>query len=313
MSVAEPYIDAHSHIWTPDLGHYPLADGFGVADMKPASFTAEELLKVCRPAGVGRVNLIQMSYYAFDNRYMTDMIKLYPDRFVGTGIVDPLAADPDLAMSALAPKGVRAFRIQPYFSKQPPAHWLEPVGYKAMFAEAGRSKQALSCLIDPDGFAEVDRMCTAFADTPVIIDHLGRIGVDGTIRNEDVAALCKLASHKNMYVKVGAFYALGKKTPPYDDLGPMIKQVVAAFGPRRCMWESDCPFQVVDHSYEQSLALIRDRLDFLTAEDKAWLLTKTAETQMPQPPDQVPARPDASYPPPKQLAPSLPSTGQNLK
>jgi hypothetical protein len=33
---------------------------------KPRSFTAEELLATCRPHGVGRVNLIQMSYYRFD-------------------------------------------------------------------------------------------------------------------------------------------------------------------------------------------------------------------------------------------------------
>ena len=60
--------------------------------MQPKSFTAQELLATCRPAGVGRVNLIQMSYYGFDNRYMLDMIKLHPDRFVGTAIVDPLVS-----------------------------------------------------------------------------------------------------------------------------------------------------------------------------------------------------------------------------
>jgi predicted TIM-barrel fold metal-dependent hydrolase len=59
----EPYIDAHSHIWTPDVAHYPLGNGFNVEDMKPPSFTAEELLATCRPCGVGRVNPIQMSFY----------------------------------------------------------------------------------------------------------------------------------------------------------------------------------------------------------------------------------------------------------
>jgi predicted TIM-barrel fold metal-dependent hydrolase len=273
----EPYIDAHSHVWTPDVHHYPLAPGFKVEDMKPRSFTAEELLAQCRPSGVGRVNLIQMSYYKFDNSYMLDMIKLYPDRFVGTAIVDPLAARPDQAMLELAPKGVRAFRIAPNYSKLPPSRWLEPEGYKAMFAAAAKSGQSLSCLIGPDAFAEVDRMCGAFPETPVIIDHLGRIGVDGTIRNEDVEALCQLARHAKLSVKVGAFYALGKKTPPYLDLAPMIRAVVNAFGARRCMWESDCPFQVVNDKYSDSIALVKDRLDFLSADDKAWILGKTAE------------------------------------
>ena len=47
----EPYIDAHAHVWTPDVIHYPLADGFVVGGMKPPSFTAEELLAICRASG----------------------------------------------------------------------------------------------------------------------------------------------------------------------------------------------------------------------------------------------------------------------
>jgi hypothetical protein len=31
--------------------------------MRLRSFTTEELLALCRPSGVGRVNLIQMSFY----------------------------------------------------------------------------------------------------------------------------------------------------------------------------------------------------------------------------------------------------------
>ena len=277
MPPPEPYIDAHSHVWSPDLGHFPLAEGFTVADMAPKSFTAEELLAVCRPAGVGRVNLIQMSYYGFDNSYMLDVIRLQPERFVGTAIVDPLGRDPGRAMRDLLPKRVHAFRIQPKYGKVPPERWLEPAGYRAMFATAAETGQALSCLIDPSGFAEVDRMCKAHPATPVVIDHLGRIGVDGTVRDADVDALCALAVHPKLSVKVGAFYALGKKTPPYLDLAPLIRRVVKAFGPGRCMWESDCPFQVVAHTYADSIALVRDRLDFLTAADREWLLRRTAE------------------------------------
>lgn len=273
----EPYIDAHSHIWTPDTTHYPLAQGFTVEDMQPPSFTAEELLTTCRPSGVGRVNLIQMSYYEFDNSYMLDTIKRYPQEFVGTAIVDPLADHPDRAMAELKPRGVRAFRIQPQYSKLPPARWLEPEGYQAMFAEAARSRLVLSCLIGVDGLPEVDRMCRAFPAAPVVIDHIARIGVDGQFRDEDIVALCDLAQHPNVTLKVGAFYALSPAGPPYLDLAPLIRRVVQAFGTRRCMWESDCPFQVVRDSYDDSLALIRDRLDFLADDDREWMLRRTAE------------------------------------
>jgi hypothetical protein len=44
------------------------------------------------------------------------------------------------------------------------------------------------------------------------------------------------------------------------------------------MWASDCPFQVdPGHNYRDSIALIRDRLDFLSETDRAWMLRGTAQ------------------------------------
>ena len=271
------FIDAHVHVWTPDTAHYPLAAGHKKENMSPPSFTPQELFEHTRTAGVDRVNLIQMSYYGFDNSYILDMIALHKDVIVGTAVIDPHGTAPDRLMGELAKKRVRAFRILPKLSGVSVERWLQPPGFSKMFAAGARNNQAMSCLIDPDALPELDRMCRKFPDTPVIVDHLCRIGVDGTIRDKDVDALCALAAHKRVMVKVGAFYALGKKCPPYTDLGPMIARVVKAFGANRCMWESDCPFQVVDHEYLNSFNLIRKRLDFLTADDKDWLLRRTAE------------------------------------
>ncbi len=271
------YIDAHVHVWTDDTAHYPLGPGWKKEDMHPRRFTPDDLFKHTRAAGVDRVNLIQMSYYAFDNRYMLDMIALYPDTFVGTAVIDPQGDSPDKRMAELARKRVRAFRIYPELAKRPPERWLEPAGYGTMFAAGAKNRQAMSCLIYPRALPELHRMCRKYPDTPVIIDHLCRIGMDGTIRDKDVDALCELSRHKQVMVKVGAFYALGKKKPPYTDLGPLIRRVVQAFGAKRCMWESDCPFQVVEGKYQDSIDLVRRRLDFLTAEDKEWLLRRTAE------------------------------------
>ncbi len=267
------FIDAHSHVWTPDTGHYPLAEGFKKSDMKPASFTPEELLKHCKPTGVDRVNLIQMSYYGFDNRYLLDMIALFPDNFVGTAMIDPLGKDPAREMTDLTRKGIRAFRIQPAMSKQPIEKWLEPVGFSKMFDTAAPNN-----LINPDALPELDRMCRKFPDTLVIVDHLCRIGADGKIRDQELQALCDLARHKKVMVKVGAFYALGKKAAPYTDLAGLIENVIKAFTVKRCMWESDCPFQVSDgHTYADSIDLIQKRLPFLSDDDKDYLLRKTAE------------------------------------
>src|SRR5437763_1857510 len=128
------YIDAHVHVWTPDTARHPLAAGFKKENMKPASFTPEELFKHCKPAGVGRINLIQMSFYGFDNSYMLDTIAKYPKVFVGTAVINPLGADPAREMNELAKKAVRAFRIHPKLSDQPVEKWLRAEGYQKMFA-----------------------------------------------------------------------------------------------------------------------------------------------------------------------------------
>jgi predicted TIM-barrel fold metal-dependent hydrolase len=277
------FIDAHVHVWTPDTTRYPLAAGYKKEDVKPASFTPEDLFEHTRPAGVDRINLIQMSFYGFDNSYLLDSIARHKDVFAGTAVIDPSHPAPDRQMGELARKGVRAFRIYPGLERgiKPnegrSERWLEAEGYAAMFAAGARNNQALSCLINPDALPELDRLCRKFPDTPVIVDHLCRIGADGTIRDRDVEALCAMAAHKKVMVKVGAFYALGKKEPPYTDLAPLIRKVVGAFGPRRCTWESDCPFQVDKHKYTDSIDLVRKRLDFLSDDDRDWLLRRTAE------------------------------------
>jgi predicted TIM-barrel fold metal-dependent hydrolase len=100
----------------------------------------------------------------------------------------------------------------------------------------------------------------------------------GPIRDSDLSALCGLARHKRVYVKVSAFYALGQKQYPYLDLIGMIRRVYDAYGASRLMWGSDSPFQEQNgNTYAGSIELVRDRLDFLTSDDRDWMLRKTAE------------------------------------
>jgi predicted TIM-barrel fold metal-dependent hydrolase len=127
-------IDAHVHVWTPDTVKYPLAAGFQKTDMQPASFTPEQLFAHCRPEGVTRIVLIQMSYYQTDNRYMLDMIAAHPGTFSGVAIVDENAPDVLGRMKALKAQGVRGFRLYPKGADV--AAWLGSPGMKAMWTAA---------------------------------------------------------------------------------------------------------------------------------------------------------------------------------
>ncbi len=240
------------------------------------SFTPEQLFAHSRPAGVRRVVLVQMSFYEFDNRYMLDCMHAHPGVFSGIAIVDE--AQPTLreTMKALGRQGVRGFRV--YANREKVAHWDRSDDMKKMWAHAADLGQAICLLADPEVLPAIQRMCQAFPKTRVVIDHCARIGMKGPIRQSDLDRLCRLAEFPYTHVKTSAFYALGAKRPPYTDLGPMIHRLRDSYGPPRLMWASDSPYQVQPpHTYAASVALIRDRLSFLSADDKEWMLRRTAE------------------------------------
>ena len=275
-AVSKDCIDAHVHVRTPDTERYPLAEGFKKEGIAPASFTPEQLFAHTKPNGVSLVVLIQMSFYKYDNRYMLDVMKAHPGVFSGVAIVDETKPDVVDTMKKLAAQGVRGFRL--YTDKEKAEAWQSSAGMKAMWTYAADAGLSMCLLANPDALPAIQKMCAEFPKTRVVIDHFARIGMKGGVQQADLDNLCRLADANNTHVKTSAFYALGEKKAPYTDLGPMIRKLRDTYGASRLMWASDCPFQVEDgHAYKPSLELIRGGLDFLTAEDKSWMLRKTAE------------------------------------
>jgi len=254
-----------------------LAKGKTKADLAPPSFTDDELMAIAGPEGVRRVVLIQHStYHAFDNTYLVDAARRHPDRFRAVGMVDDRLAHPDVEMRRLLPLRVTGFRITPFVRES--GHWLDGPGMAAMWKCGAETRQAMCCLINAQELPGVDAMCEKNPETPVVIDHFARIGVDGMFREEDLKNLCRLARHRHTSVKISAYYALGQKKPPHTEMVPVIRRLIDAFGVQRLMWASDCPYQLTPpNTYRDSIALIRDRMDSLSADDREWLLRKTAE------------------------------------
>ncbi|MBT4609150.1 MAG: amidohydrolase family protein [Gemmatimonadetes bacterium] len=269
------YVDAHVHVWTDDYGQFPFASGHEPAAAKPTTFHAEDILGHANACGVDRVVLVQMSFYGDDNSYMLKVMGDHPGVFAGIGVVDPTNQAAAQQMKSLAAKGVCGFRVAA--RDQPIETWCDGEGFERMFAAAATDRLAICPLIGPAGLPALRRRCEQFPDTPVIIDHMCLVGGGGSIDAADTAALCAIAEHEQVMVKVSAFYALGEGKAPYDDLGGLIKRIVDAFGPQRLMWASDAPYQVQPpHEYRPSVDLIATGLDFLSSDDRQQILSTTA-------------------------------------
>ena len=216
-----------------------------------------------------------MSYYGVDNRYMLDAMRDHVGTFSGVAVIDEHGPRVAEVMRELKAHGVRGFRIHP--AQQKVDAWLGSPGMAAMWKLGASERLAMCALVNPEALGPLDAMCQRFPETPVVIDHFARIGMDGQVRDVDVDNLCRLARHRHAFVKVSAYYALGKKQAPYTDLAPMIRRLRDAFGAERLMWATDCPYQVGNgHQYRDSIELVRSRLDFLTMGEREWILRKTA-------------------------------------
>lgn len=269
------WIDAHVHVWTDDIDAYPLSAGFTKEQMQPARFTPSDLFQHSRSQGVAKIVLIQMNFYTFDNRYMLDMMEQYPGVFSGVAIIDETKSDAPKQMASLQRRGVRGFRL--YADRANVSKWKSSDAMKQMWKAAADLDLAMCLLANPDALPEILAFSQEYPKTRVVIDHFSRIGIDGMIRESDLNNLIAFSDRDESYIKTSAFYALGSKKAPYEDLGPMIQKLVKKFGSDRLMWASDCPFQVEGgHSYGASLELIRDRLPFLSTDDKSNLLKNTA-------------------------------------
>jgi predicted TIM-barrel fold metal-dependent hydrolase len=216
-----------------------------------------------------------MSYYGIDNRFMLDVIARWPLKFRGIAVVDANAGDPSRDMQSLAHRGVRGFRV----AVVDPGATLAGLPYlEKMLLCGARNGSAICFLLCPQLLPDVERLCGLYPDTTVVLDHLARIGMPGPVRKQDVESLCRLARYPRTVVKLSGFYVLGAKRPPHQDLAPLIRSVYDAFGPRRLMWGSDCPFQTMMETYDDSISLVTSGLPFLSTEDKDWILRWTAES-----------------------------------
>jgi L-fuconolactonase len=279
------YIDSHSHLWSIDREHYPLQAGAREDQVQPKSFDIGEFFAQARPQGVTRVVAIGHGpHFGEDARFLTDLLKARPGEVAVQAQVNVDGPDPTGKMAALKAQGVHAFRVvlqTTWRDYLPESHPLMRI-----YEFAAMQRLVVCPLTNPDWLPQFDRLSEMFPATTVVLDHFARIGVDGfgqqppvpgTIKPADVANLVKLARHPLVHVKLSAYYALGRRTPPYDDMIPFIKELIRAYGPERLMWGTDSPYQLADgHGYRASISVIRERLD-VSVVDREWLLRKTAE------------------------------------
>ncbi len=267
-------IDPHVHVWTHDP-RYPWAPQTTAPPQQDA--TPEMLLKLMEANGVSHTVLIQFIGYRWDNSYARDSIRKYPGKFLGVCRVNPESPGaPDDLSKLVKEEGFRGVRISPGANAS--GDWIGGPLMPPLWRRTQELKAPMTVLTQTSRLPQVGKLIEQFPDLDVVIDHMADCPLD---RPEELKKLLDLARYPRVFVKVSHTWSISKQEYPYRDTHAQVQKLYDAFGPRRLMWGTDWPLVERNCGYAKALALVRDEMGFLNAEDKRWMLARTIERVWP--------------------------------
>jgi len=268
--------DTHAHIYSPDEERYPMVE----KPLRPpkGTGTIEHLRREMAANGVKRVVAIQTTTaYGWDNRFLVDSAKANSSWMVGVCTLDPTdPSSPSLLRRYVHEFNVRGLRSYPAEVNTKPSlvgtqtasepeeiqKHLDHPGVEALWATAEELGITVNVLIRVDMADELETMLRRHPDLRVVLDHCmyprGKEGLQG----ETIQRVLYLARYPNLYAKLTWLVDSSDTDYPFTDTYPLLRAVIRAYGPERCVWGSDFPCELwtPKATYAQHLTLFTQAL-----------------------------------------------------
>lgn len=264
-----PVVDTHLHCFA-GLGdrRFPYHER---APYRPdETSTPEHLLHCMQGAGVDYAIVVHPEPYQDDHRYLEHCLQVGRGKLKGTALV---FADRPESMSRL-PDLVRrlaivAVRIHAYAPDRLPP--FDRPELHALWRQATELGIAVQLHFEPRHAPRFEPYIREFRDTKVLIDHLGR-PLQGT--PEEFAAVLGLARYPNTIMKLTSIPTA--RQYPHRDLAPILRQIVAAWGPERLLHGGGFGAQATPESYRAERERLRTLLPQLSRAEQDKVLGGTA-------------------------------------
>jgi predicted TIM-barrel fold metal-dependent hydrolase len=271
-------VDGHVHLWSHDRERFPdrgVAAG-GKSQLPAPDGTAERLVKLMDEAGVAWALNVQVPWYAEDNRYHHDAVRRFPGRFSFLAVSDldrPGAGERLTAMVAReAAQGVRIHLTEAGRDQR-----LAAGDHDDVLAAAHRAGIPVQFLIPrPNQIPAVMAALRRFDGLKVVIDHLCHPNPRFAPEYTAWQPLFDLARYERAYVKVSLQANCSQAPFPFADLHGFEQRTLECYGPARCLWGSNYPLIPEKVTYAQTLAVVKDHLPWLGADELEWILGRTA-------------------------------------
>jgi L-fuconolactonase len=274
-------VDAQVHVWRPnsrerswpdDAADYLRATAV-LSSAARAPMGGDELVALLDEHGVDEAILVPPVFAGDDNGYAVETAEAHPGRFhvMGRVPLDESAGRRELETWPDRPVivGARLTFFWPRHRAQLDAGGAE---WFWRFAERHRIPVAVLC---PGRVPEIGEVARRHPELRIIVDHFG---MDLELKDDAALAaipeLVKLSSLENVAVKASTLPSYVTESYPFPSLADPVRRVVDAFGARRVFWGSELTRLPVP--YADAIRHITEGLDFLSEDDRAWILGRGA-------------------------------------
>lgn len=284
--VERPIIDAHMHVWANDPKRYPFAHPY-TKDYQgmPHEGTVEILVDDMDRHGCTHAVLVQTICHGWDNSYLADCVKRYPNRFKGHGLVDPTDAKvADKLEYWTKEHALAGMRFSPIYyqnGRHGGDGWIDAEHSHRLWRKAARLGSVFNFFIAPRQLPALGKMAHAHPDVRIVVDHLSQMDLSADDPEPDFRLLLAMAQHSNVWVKISELTSVSKSHKyPFRDAYPYVKRVYEAFGPDRLLFGTGYPGSARGAYKRPTLAEEIDLVDklvpFFTAEDRQKILGQNA-------------------------------------
>jgi predicted TIM-barrel fold metal-dependent hydrolase len=261
-------VDAQVHLWkanTPDRPWLP-----GRVAQLPEPLTVEQLVPMMEEAGVDRAVIVPPSWEGDRNDCALDAVRRFPGRFA---VMGRLPIEDKASLELLPDWKKQPGMVGVRLTFHPPQwHWLTDGTADAFWPVA--EKYGLPVMFYGAPMPHFARVAERHPELPMIADHLGvtgEVAKSGKMA-EAIAETAALAKYPNVSVKLSTTPFYSAESYPFRDMTPHIRRLFDAFGPRRCYWGTDMTNSFNKATYRQRITHFTETLDFLSKEDKEWVM-----------------------------------------
>ena len=234
-------IDTHTHAFD--------SIGQGVSYTLDHLVPIDQYMTQLEAYGIQSAVLVQPSFLGFDNSYLVECLKLYPDRLRGVVV---LPSDTSFeALKALDEVGVRGMRLNLFHSFD---EALDMTHYSRLFEQMYQLGWHIELYATRENILpllhKISTQVSVSKKMRVVIDHFG---MPNDLDDEDFQRL--LQYPLDTYIKLSAPYRF-----ECDNIPKAIETIITNRGSDKVLWGSDYPFTRFEDTfnYEKALAFIQD-------------------------------------------------------